>query len=44
MPITEKQQNFIEGICYVLNLENPGITDKMEASKWISEHSQLPTA
>lgn len=38
MPITEKQQKFIEGICLALGIKNPGITDKMEARKWISEH------
>ena len=38
MPITEKQQKFIEGICHTLELKNPRITDKTEASKWISEH------
>ena len=38
MKPTEKQLNFIEEICYVLDLDEPQNLTKEEASKWISEH------
>lgn len=38
MEATERQLKFIDLICTVLEIENPKIEKKEEASKWIADH------